>query len=477
MWWVDLQKIRRIERIMVYSRTDNLKWDVNNGFTNRFLGFFIVVSNTTDHKDGVVCYHNKSYTKYTIPSKVDISCSVIGRYVIYFNERLPGIIYPTDYSRFAFTDLCEVEVYGCPILEYGNADPKCTIPCFAMCKKYLENLSYMKPTWQSSTFSSLGTSYKAVDGHYTSRNYHDGQCAISGLNQRSVIWRVNLGKIYRIDHINLYFRTENLKWVYTNGFTSYPLGFSLYISNTTDRLEGVRCFHDSKYTKHTIPDHMSIKCPYSGQYVIYYNERIPGVTYPVGSSPHAHADLCEVQVYGCPSPVAEVSPCSKPCPSKCEKCHPGTGICLKCITGFQGYACEIACQADANIKVSPNVIFLGSIYDELVSSKGLSFPDATSGVASVSISLTERFTNLASLSFSIDKASNVNVNLWDSNNSTIRWYSEELNGLDQWNVTVSNDIISKVHYIRISVEFNHTFTISNMRLPLRKCISYITDSI
>uniref|UniRef100_A0A8W8ID89 Uncharacterized protein n=1 Tax=Magallana gigas TaxID=29159 RepID=A0A8W8ID89_MAGGI len=136
-----------------------------------------------------------------------------------------------------------------------------------------------------------------------------------------------------------------------------------------------------------------------------------------------------------------------------------------------------ACQADANIKVSPNVTLLGSIYDALISSKGLSFPDAKSGEASVSIFLTERFTNLASLSFSIDKASNVNVNLWDSNNSTIRWYSEELNELDQWNVTVSNDIISKVHYIRISVEFNHTFTISNMRLPLRKCISYITDSI
>lgn len=61
---------------------------------------------------------------------------------------------------------------------------------------------------------------------------------------------------------------------YTNGFTSYPLGFSLYISNTTDRLEGVRCFHESKYTIHTIPDHMSIYCPHSGQYVIYYNERI-----------------------------------------------------------------------------------------------------------------------------------------------------------------------------------------------------------
>lgn len=39
---------------------------------------------------------------------------------------------------------------------------------------------------------------------------------------------------------------------YTNGFTSYPLGFSLYISNTTDRLEGVRCFHESKYTIRTL---------------------------------------------------------------------------------------------------------------------------------------------------------------------------------------------------------------------------------
>lgn len=82
-----------------------------------------------------------------------------------------------------------------------------------------------------------------------------------------------------------------------------------------------------------------------------------------------------------------------------------------------------ACQADANIKISPNVTFLGSIYDALVSSKGLSFPDAKSGVASVNISLKEKFTNVASLSFSIDKASNVHVNFWDSKNSTIRWVS------------------------------------------------------
>lgn len=85
---------------------------------------------------------------------------------------------------------------------------------------------------------------------------------------------------------------------YFNGFTSYFIGFSLYISNTTNRLDGDRCFHDKTYTKHTIPDHVSINCPYVGQYVFYYNERFPGMTYPEGYSKYAYGDLCEVEVYG-----------------------------------------------------------------------------------------------------------------------------------------------------------------------------------
>uniref|UniRef100_A0A8W8MI90 EGF-like domain-containing protein n=1 Tax=Magallana gigas TaxID=29159 RepID=A0A8W8MI90_MAGGI len=183
MWVVNLQRPRRIERISVFSRTDNKTWDANNGFTKRLLGFSIIVSNTTDRRDGVVCFQDTHYTASTIPDEVEIYCSVIGQYVFYYNERLPGIHYPQDYSKYAHGDLCEIEVSD------------------------LENLSYKKRTWQSSTYDKLYSSDKAVDG-MKSRHYSDGQCTITSPDQ-SITWWVNLQKQYRISFINLYFRTDN----------------------------------------------------------------------------------------------------------------------------------------------------------------------------------------------------------------------------------------------------------------------------
>lgn len=95
---------RLIKKLLVTGPT--------NGFTGRFLGFSLHISNTTNKSDGVLCFKDTNSTHSTIPSVCNITCPVHGQYVIYFNERLQGVTYPDGYSTYAFNELCELEVFG-----------------------------------------------------------------------------------------------------------------------------------------------------------------------------------------------------------------------------------------------------------------------------------------------------------------------------------------------------------------------------
>lgn len=76
----------------------------------RFAGFSLYVSNTGDIKESTLCYKDGPQLP---PLNFSTTCTEYGRYVIFYNERKPGVVYPTQYQLTnVYTELCEVIVKG-----------------------------------------------------------------------------------------------------------------------------------------------------------------------------------------------------------------------------------------------------------------------------------------------------------------------------------------------------------------------------
>ncbi|XP_061194970.1 multiple epidermal growth factor-like domains protein 10 [Saccostrea echinata] len=214
-----------------------------------------------------------------------------------------------------------------------------------------ENLALRKPTYQSQPYfspnhgSATFASSNAVDGLKNDRSAFGGQCAISADGHYTATWWVNLTSIHSIHDIRIYYRTDNAQWGASNSYTSRFLGFFVYASNTTNIRDGHLCFHDTKYTKATIPAVANITCLVHGQYIIYFNKRPQNSPNADQFYPYAHTELCEVEIYGCNNTGYYGPTCSLPCPdSNCRYCHIETGACQGCKPGYKGHQCELPCD-------------------------------------------------------------------------------------------------------------------------------------
>lgn len=81
---------------------------------------------------------------------------------------------------------------------------------------FKENLAFKKPTWQKYPWPDKTRDFgsdNAVDGLYTDRSPDGGQCTINDDGKFLATWRVDLGEVFSISHINIYYRTDNKQGV------------------------------------------------------------------------------------------------------------------------------------------------------------------------------------------------------------------------------------------------------------------------
>lgn len=76
----------------------------------RLAGFSLYVSQTGKKAGSTLCYKDGSQLP---PINFTTTCTEYGRYVIFYNERKDGVVYPEGYQLTTmYTELCEVIVKG-----------------------------------------------------------------------------------------------------------------------------------------------------------------------------------------------------------------------------------------------------------------------------------------------------------------------------------------------------------------------------
>ncbi|XP_069127218.1 multiple epidermal growth factor-like domains protein 11 isoform X3 [Argopecten irradians] len=142
-WWqVDLGHLSTTGYITIYYRGDS------SYARQRFAGFMLYLSNTSDWTQGDLCHEDKSETEDDVSIHITIQCPSVAQYVTIYNYR--GDPKRHDwYSEDAILELCEVQVFGCAVGQYGNqsCDQLCSDRCLGgNCDPSTGACFYCQPT-------------------------------------------------------------------------------------------------------------------------------------------------------------------------------------------------------------------------------------------------------------------------------------------------------------------------------------------
>lgn len=99
------------------------------------------------------------------------------------------------------------------------------------------NIALHKPAFQQNAFISdpidpnedSFDAGNAVDGLKSDLSGLGGQCSLSANSKTTATWWINLTRLANIHYIIIYYRTDNVVWDSSNGYTSRFLVF-LYMS-------------------------------------------------------------------------------------------------------------------------------------------------------------------------------------------------------------------------------------------------------
>ncbi|XP_062580650.1 multiple epidermal growth factor-like domains protein 10 isoform X2 [Saccostrea cucullata] len=200
-----------------------------------------------------------------------------------------------------------------------------------------DDISAHKPTEQSTIYTKTDVSQNAVDRSLFTCSTTD--------SSNPAWWYVDLQKVKSIYDVEIYFRLYGTEYEQRQRERMY--GYKLYISNSTDFSllhEAYLCYsHNGPELPNLNVTHV---CVSFGRYVIFYNERIPGVTYP-DNKHYTYTQLCEVIVQGCEEDGVYGFNCNETCPTNCQErmCYITNGTCVGCKDGWTGDKCTDACPA------------------------------------------------------------------------------------------------------------------------------------